>query len=104
MPVYFLLGSLANTAGIENDYVGAFYAIAAGISQFFQNTCNLFRIVDVHLAPVGVNKVVQCFSFESVVGANLMRQSDKLSHIITFYYYLQYFSREINIKSPNHKQ
>ena len=59
VPVNFLFGSFSYAAGVEHHNVCLIGVFAFGIAQFTQHSCNFFRIMNVHLTPVGVNKVLQ---------------------------------------------
>ncbi len=51
-----LFGHVANTAGVEQDYVGVGFVGGPLVTAFQQRMRDLFRIAFVHLAAVGFDK------------------------------------------------
>ena len=52
-----LLGCLfANVTGVQNDHVGALGATRGGIAERRKNVGHAIGIIDIHLAPVGLDE------------------------------------------------
>ena len=62
-----LLGSLSYGAGIQQNNIGIFDFIGFGV-VLGQNRADYFRVVDVHLAAIGLYVKSELFSIEGVGG------------------------------------
>lgn len=96
MSVYLLLGGFANTASVEHHYVGVLCSIAGRVAHFFQNTRYFFRIVDVHLTSVSVNKI-----FQNSLPKASMRYTFTYKYIL---HLNKYFFKKNKYKSVNNKK